>query len=170
MERTITFYLLNNLSLVLLILALIFASFSARKNKQLTDNREVFDIFAGYIFFFNVGIFCIWLFIINFVMATAIADFLGWGAIPFRTEDIAFNLGLGILGLMAIRESFGFRLATLIMTTCAFWGHALQYGNALMLDAHYQLGWFLPKSSFFVMVLVPILLIILMGASKKEKN
>lgn len=167
MESAFTYYLLSNLSLVLFFLALIFATVSVkRQGHQL--KHEVVEEYAGYFFFFNVGIFCLWSFLLNLVASTAIADLLGWGAIPFRTQDMAFNLGLGIAGLLAIRENYTFRLATLIITTAAFWGHAIEYGNMLLLDARYQLGFYLAKSNFYIMVLVPIILIVLMGTAKKK--
>lgn len=163
MEHLLEDYFIRNIPMLMVLLALIFSGFTIHHHKERVSNNFVIDVFTGYFLFFVVGIVNIWGFFLNVFFAEHLAAYTGWIGGPFHFEMIATQLGLGIAGILAIRESFDFRVATTIIATCFFWGTAIDHMRTLVLTNHFRTDLMI-SSTFYVTVLIPIVLIILLIA------
>ena len=167
-ERVITEIVLSNIPLITLILALFFGAATLLRHRERVSNTFVYDTFSGYILFFVVGITCLWAFCMNVFLLSLLHGHPHWTLTggPFQLVTAGASLGLGIAGLLSLRESFSFKTAVTIMATPFFWSSAIEDTRRLSAVDGYHHG-----SSFYIAILVPILLIILLLAQHQaEKN
>lgn len=163
MEHAIEDYFVRNIPMVMVILALIFSGFTIHHHKERVSSTFVIDIFTGYLLFFVVGIADIWAFFMNTFFSTYVIKYFGWVGGPFQIEAAAANLGLGLAGILAIKESFDFRVAVTIIATCLFWGMAAEHVRMMIMQGDFQTG-NLIGSTFYVTVIIPVVLIFLLIA------
>ncbi len=166
MERFVTGYILANIPLCMLIISFIFAVYTTYTHHEKVKATFVYDTFLGYILFFVVGLTNLWAVCINLFFTHVASQGSGhWLIGPFQFITMAANLGLGIAVLVALKEHYSFRVATTIMTTCLFWGMAAEEARTSAILHRYD-----HTSTFYVVLIVPILLIILLFARRSEKK
>lgn len=123
MENFIHF-ILSNFTLTFFVIGLIFSAFVICKNrKSLTKAFIIESIFKYYCFWVH-GICWIYNGIMHTVFHEMAAGFIGWEDSPFQMEVGYASLGFGLVGLLAIRNDFGLRLALVISTSVFLLGAA----------------------------------------------
>lgn len=165
-EHILTHYLLGNIPIIMLILALIFGGFTITRHKERVKKTFVYDTFAGYILFFVVGVACLWAFCLNIFLLPWAQGHSTWALTggPFQLPTAGAALGLGIAGLWALHESFGFKVGVTIVTTAFYWAIAFEEVRELPTSGYFH------GSTFYVVTLVPIILIILLLARYHAKK
>jgi Family of unknown function (DUF6790) len=102
-------------SIFFLAVTIIGASTQILFQRSMMNRQRAAGIFLIWFFAIEVGIGGIWSFIAHTVFAAQVAESIGWPAgNPFQTEVALTNLSFGILGILAVRITGPFRLATII--------------------------------------------------------
>jgi hypothetical protein len=103
------------LPVLLLVLTLIGAFIQLYTGRRGMTCRRGAEIFLVWFLAIMVGIVGIWSFIGHTVFAAQVAQGIGWPpGNPFQTEVALTNLAFGILGLLSVKITGSFRLATII--------------------------------------------------------
>jgi len=103
------------LPVLLLILTLAGAFTQLYAGRRSITCRKAAEIVLVWFLAVMVGIVGIWSFIGHTVFADQVAQSIGWPpGNPFQTEVALTNLAFGILGLLSVKITGSFRLATII--------------------------------------------------------
>lgn len=161
-------FILSNFTLTFFVIGLIFSFVLIYKNrKNLTKSFVIEAIFKYYCFWLH-GI-C-WIY--NGIMHTAFhemaAGFIGWEDSPFQLEVGYASLGFGLVGLLAIRNDFGLRLALVISTSVFLLGAA--GGHIYEIIEHQN---FAPGNAGIMLwsdILLPIISFVLLYLSYKHRD
>ncbi len=159
------YWIISNPALNLYILAVLIVGLRLWGRGQAQNRALVIDISLAYILLLAVGFNGIYNFIMHAFFGDMIAAYIGWPQSPFQIEVAMANLGLGVLGLLAFRANFGFRLATVIATSCFLLGAA----GVHIYDIFVQQN-FLPGNAgsiLFTDILIPASLIALLTMNHK---
>jgi len=115
---------LSNFTLTFLVVG-VFCSLVALVSRPKPLNREVvIEAFFSYYLLFSIGISYIYNFALHVFFSKISAEFIGWADSPFQFEVGVASLGFGIVGLIAVRGSLGFRAAAIIAPAFFLWGAA----------------------------------------------
>ncbi len=150
-------FIVGHFAFVMFILALILSGLEWLIQKA--RHRANFpDILLRWLLLFPVGVASLYLFIMYSIFPNAIgsAESLAIGNVYF-SYGIA-NLCIGLLGVFAFFQSYGFRAATVLATTVWLWGNVI--GQIFQLLARHSLGLMNVDSWFWMSLIIPILLII----------
>lgn len=116
-------YAFANFGLTLFILAMIIAMVQRMLQSSISPTPTA-EIFFRWLVLLPMGVCGL----INFIMHGFYPIFtamqIGWQNSPFQWEVAVANLGFGVLGILAFKNSFGFRMACVIGVTCWLWGDA----------------------------------------------
>lgn len=158
--------ILSNPALSLLILGIVIAGIKILLNRHNLTKKLAAEAFVSYYFLFAIGIG----YIDNFVMHTIFADFtakfIGWENSPFQYEVGWVSLGIGIAGIMAFKNNFNFRLATLIVPTVFLWGAAGGHIYQIIEAGNHAQG--NAGSILYTDIFIPVVGIVLLVWSWKE--
>lgn len=105
-------------------------------------------------------------FIIHGFFPAVSARTIGWEPSPFQWEVAVANLSVGLLGILAFRASYGFRLAMVVAFTCWLWGDAVGHVRQMMIAHNFAPG--NAGSWFWLDVLMPIFFIALITLMKPK--
>lgn len=119
---------------------------------------DYFEIIFRWIALFSLGFTGIYAAIMHAFFPTTSAQAIGWPMSPFQFEVAMADLAIGVLGLMAFKYKDGFRLATVIASTCFFWGDAIGHIFQMLVHSNFTRG--NAGSWFWLDILVPLILII----------
>lgn len=125
--------ILQNLTIVLVVLAFIFAFFC--KNKA---SKGFCYWLLVYLVFFTVGIQGIWGFIFHVFFPNIASSSIGWANSPFEFEIGIANLALGVSGLLSfvIRKRY-FWLACIIFAGVFYFGAGVGHVYQLLVHKDY---------------------------------
>jgi hypothetical protein len=144
---------LSNFDLLMFILALIFIVFHRLIRKNLAESEIVYRWMA----LFALGFTALYAFIFHVFFADFSAQAIGWNNTPFQYEVASANFAIASIAILSFNASYGFRLATVIASTCWLWGDAIVHLYEFIAyhnDAVGNIG-----SWFWMDVFVPIILI-----------
>ncbi len=117
-------FALSNFTLTFLVLGFVTAGISlARKAKPLTP-EAVPEALLAHFLFWSMGICYLYNFVAHVFFAETAARFIGWANSPFQYEVGFASLGFGLVGVLALRNDPGLRLAALLGPTAFLWGAA----------------------------------------------
>lgn len=153
------YWVLSNPALILYILAMLIVFFRMWGRGELDNPRVRNDLILAYFLLITVGVNGIYNFFMHAFFGANIAAFIGWPQSPFQMEVAMANLALGVLGILAFRANFGFRLATVIGLSCFMLGAAVTHVLSYMSIGNTQPG--NTGSVFFTDILIPLTLIVL---------
>jgi hypothetical protein len=114
MVRDIIFLVVGNYFLTLLIIGLIAGWISLASKPKPRSMNVVAEAFLSYYMLFAIGINNLVNFVFHVFFGEMSAGFIGWADSPFQTEVGFASLGIGIVGVMAFRAGFPFRVAAYI--------------------------------------------------------
>ncbi len=155
------YWILSNPALNLYILAALIVGLRLWGRGQTQNHVLAVDIALAYFLLLAVGVNGIYNFIMHAFFGDMIAAYIGWPQSPFQMEVAMANLSLGVLGLFAFRANFGFRLATIIATSCFFLGAAGAHLYDLLV-AHNTMSGNI-GTVLFSDILIPVTLIVLLA-------
>jgi len=146
---------LGNFGLVMFILATVIALFhKIFWWRTLSLSEIIYRWFS----LLPLGITSLYLFGMHMFYPGYIAAILGWANSPFQFEVAIANLAFGLIAIISFRASYGFRLATVIGTTCWLWGNALTSIYQMAMNNHFVFDVAGPWC--WLDILVPLLLIL----------
>lgn len=154
------YWIISNPALNFYILAALIIGIRLWGRGQAQNRALAVDIALAYFLLLAVGFNGIYNFVMHAFFGDMIAAYIGWAQSPFQIEVAMANLGLGLLGLLAFRANFGFRLATVIATSCFLLGAAGMHIYDIFVQQN-----FLPGNAGTVLfsdILIPVTLIILL--------
>ncbi len=93
---------------------------------------------------------------VTFPLLTAKA--IGFQDSAFQFEAGMAGLGFGLIAVLSFKASYGFRLATVIATTCWLWGDAI--GHVYQISIHENLTPGNAGSWLFMGIFLPLILIL----------
>lgn len=163
--------ILSNFTLTFFVIAIICSLVSIFRHKgELTRSRIVEAIFKYYCFWVQ-GICWIYNGMMHIIFHKMAAGFIGWADSPFQLEVGVASLGMGIVGLIAIKKNFGLRLALIINSSVFLWGAALGHIYQIMIADNHTAGnaGLMLWSDFLIPVISIILLSFSYATSKAEK-
>lgn len=131
--------ILSNLSFSLFILAGLIAcvDWPIQRWRQ---GLSCYAVFFRWIVLLPLGIGSLYGFIMHAFFPISTAALIGWGNSPFQFEVAMANLGIGLIAIIAFRASYGFRLATVIASTCWLWGDALGHIYQMIAHQNFEIG------------------------------
>ena len=115
-----------------------------------------------------VGATGIFTFVGHVFFAESTAAHIGWQTSPFQYEVGIADLVVGVLGVLAFRGNFGFRLATTLATTIWQWGDGVGHVRQMIVANNYAPG--NAGSWFWGDVLIPIVMIAALVASRRASS
>ena len=117
-------FVLGNFTLTFLVIGFL-CSFAvlSRKQKPLKKEQIIEALFA-YFLLFSIGISFLYNFIFHVFFADMAASLIGWENSPFQYEVGYASLGFAVVGMMAFKQSLGFRAAAVTGPSLFLWGAA----------------------------------------------
>jgi hypothetical protein len=138
----------------MLVLAIIIATVSQWRS----PDRPAAETFFRWIVLLPLGLKGIYTFVMHAFFGAYIDNIVLWDNNAFQYEAAVANFAFGVLGMLAYRASYDFRLATVIGTTCWLWGDA---AGQIYLMANDKTSLMDVSPSFWWQILIPLLLILL---------
>jgi len=160
--------IVGNMSMSMLIIALLIGAFFAAKVKGTHKRRAVTECFLRPLLFFGLGCASLWNAYWHAVQPAEVAQFIGWQPSPFQWEIAMANLGLGLAGVIAWQASRGFRLATALFAAAFLWGAAA--GHLWQLAYMQDTAPGNAGGILYTDVLTPLLLVVLLLTQGGEKS
>lgn len=123
-------------------------------------HRPVLDylIIYRWIALLPLGITALYAFIMHAFFPEVAAKTIGWQNSPFQYEVAMANLSIGVIAVYSFFQNQGFRLATVMATTCWLWGDASGHIFQMITQHNFSAG--NAGSWFYMDVLIPLLLMI----------
>jgi hypothetical protein len=116
--------LLSNFTLSFLAVGAICSALAIYRHRHELSKALVIELIFKYYCFWAQGICWSYNGVIHVVFHKMAAGFIGWADSPFQQEVGFASLGMGLIGLVAIKRNFGLRLGLVISTATFLWGAA----------------------------------------------
>lgn len=165
---SLSIFIISHVPVIMLVLAFIASTIKIASQGHRSGPLQNVNICIAYLMFLAVGISGLWQFVLHCFFPVQVAQFTGWNASPFQYQLGIDSLGLGLLGIFSFRATKGFRLATVIIVTCVYWGAAVGMIRQMMAINNFHLGNM--GTLFYTDIIVPLLLIILMVAHSSRSR
>ena len=129
----------ENTSLIAFGLALILGTFGyiKRKNNKIASAWEPFEFWMLFLF---VGLVGIYTFALHCFWGNLAAEGIGWSNSPFQWEVGIANAIVGVLGLLSLKATRQFRLATVIAVSVWLWGDAVGHVYQMVVAGNFAPG------------------------------
>ena len=168
MLSSIIGFLLSDVPLWTLILAIVLAFIHTRFKQPRLPKISQINIYLNYLFFLAVGLVGIWGFIMHCGFPNQAASFIGWHNSPFQWEVGIANLAMGLCGIWAARASVDFQKATTLFLTVFLWGAAVGHIKQMIAMHNFNPG--NAGAIFWVDIITPIILVILVATKNTLVN
>lgn len=156
---------LSNFGLFMFALAVFFILL----HRMIVGNRlSEYEIVYRWMALFPLGLTGIYCFVIHAYYPELADATIGWPASPFEYEVAIANLGFGVIAVLSFNTTFGFRLAAVIGNVIWLMGNAVQHINLMLSQGNYNIGnagsWLWMQD----LILPLIMLICIIGLSKRR--
>jgi hypothetical protein len=151
---------LENFGLILFVVAMAMISLQWSMHHKLST----VEIYYRWISLLPLGVTEIYGFIMHAFFPTLAASTIGWTNSPFQFEVAMANLGFGVIAILSFKATYGFRLATVIGTTCWLWGNALGHMHQMLSAHNFHAG--NAGSWFWMDLILPAILLVCISRSK----
>lgn len=131
-----------------------------------TKRNSFFEIIFRWTSLFAVGFTGIYVFVMHAFFPVTAAANIGWHVSPFQFEVAVADLAFGVLGILAFKASYSFRLAFVIGLTFWLWGNAA--GHVYQMITQNNLTGGNAGSWFGLDIAVPLILIMCMLRMRVE--
>ncbi|MDG1137272.1 MAG: hypothetical protein P8N28_03335 [Phycisphaerales bacterium] len=108
-----------------------------RKTKKAGRPWEPFEF---WMLFLYVGLIGVYTFLMHCFWGDIAAESIGWANSPFQWEVGIANAVMGALGLLSLKASKQFRLATVIAASVWFWGDAVGHVYQMVIADNFAPG------------------------------
>jgi hypothetical protein len=161
-------FILGNFTLTFLVIGFVFSLVVLSLKKKPLDKPQVIEALFSYFLLFSIGLSFLYNFIFHVFFAEMAASFIGWKNSPFQYEVGYASLGFAIVGIIAFKQSLGFRAAAVIGPSFFLWGAA---GGHIyqMLTAHN----YAPGNAgviFWTDVILPVIAFTLLHQQYKQEK
>lgn len=126
-------------SVLMLGLAFVVALVSAGLSRNGPHGNLAEQLFR-WVAFLGAGIVGIYCFLGHVFAPAQTAAAIGWETSPFQYEVGMANLAVGVLGILAFRKDFSFRLAATIAVVCWYGGDAIGHIRQIVIAHNYAPG------------------------------
>ncbi len=116
--------LLSNFTLTFFVLGIICSLVAICRRRNALTKALIAELIFKYYCFWAQGICWLYNGVVHVVFHKMAAGFIGWADSPFQAEVGFASLGMGFVGLVAIKKNFGLRLALVIISATFLWGAA----------------------------------------------
>jgi len=138
MQNVIAWFF-ENTSIIAFGLALLFGIIGfVRRTKQ--KKRHVWEPLEFWMLFLFVGLVGLYTFALHCFWPNLAAEGIGWSNSPFQWDVGIANAVVGILGLLALKASTQFRLATVIAVSVWLWGDAVGHVYQMVVAGNFAPG------------------------------
>jgi hypothetical protein len=163
LKNSIAFFF-ENTSLIAFLLAFVLGiiGFIRRANKKKGHLWEPLEFWMLFLF---VGLVGIYTFVLHCFWPNVAAEGIGWSNSPFQWEVGIANAIVGVLGLLSLKASRQFRLATVIAVSVWLWGDAVGHVNQMIVANNFAPGNAGPW--FWTDVAGPLALIVIHACNRK---
>jgi hypothetical protein len=153
----LTYAVMQNFGLTMLMLALVLfiVEWLIQKIRGRNNNYE---ILYHWIALLPLGFTALYAFVLHAFLPALAAGTIGWPVSPFQYEVAIANLSIGIIAICSTRQTYSFRLATVIASTIWLWGNAIGHMYQMYLNNNFSVG--NAGTWFWLDVFIPILLIL----------
>lgn len=149
--------ILADFSLAMFVLAMIFFIFEW-VIQTIRRRANSYESLFRWMAFFPLGVTGLYAFTMHAFFPEMSAAAIGWKTSPFQYEVAIANLAIGVLGVFSFRESYGFRLATVVAATFWLWGDGIGHIYQMATQSNFSSG--NAGSWFWMDVIIPIVLMI----------
>lgn len=156
-------WVLSNFVLAMFILAILFILLHKAIRRTVSEAEIVYRWVA----LFALGFTGIYTFVMHAFYPDFTAASIGWASSPFQYEVAMADLAFGALGILSFNASYGFRLATVIGSTCWLWGDATGHIYQMIKYNNFAIG--NAGSWFWMDVFIPLILIICIMRLKPKR-
>jgi hypothetical protein len=126
-------------SMIMVGLAMVVALVNAGLSRNAPHGNLAEQIFR-WVALFGAGIVGIYCFLGHVFAPAQTAAAIGWETSPFQYEVGMANLAVGVLGILAFRKDFSFRLAATIAAVCWLGGDAIGHVREIVVAHNYAPG------------------------------
>jgi len=116
--------ILSNFTLTFFVIGIICSFVAIYRRRDKLTKALIVELVFKYYCFWAQGICWSYNGIVHVLFHKMAAGFIGWADSPFQQEVGFASLGMGFIGLVAIKKNFGLRLALTICTATFLWGAA----------------------------------------------
>ncbi|MES2504204.1 MAG: DUF6790 family protein [Myxococcota bacterium] len=160
MVTEIISFILSNIPLVCLMLALIISAF------QIGFQHRSKAVLLAWLLLLPVGVAGLWAFIFHAFFPSITDNMIGWAYSPFEFEVAMANLGMSALGVLGFRSSLGFQKAGVLFTAIFLWGAAV--GHIYQMVSHHNFDPGNAGAIFWTDILIPIVLIVALNLKETQ--
>jgi hypothetical protein len=152
-------------SMIMLVLAIVIATVIAAWRRDSARKAYASELFR-WVSLLGAGVVGLYTFAGNVFAPAQVAAHIGWETSPFQYEVGMADLTMGVLGVLAFRASFGFRLATTIAAVCWLGGDAIGHVRQIVIAGNYAPGNAGPW--LWSDILVPLILVATLALSARD--
>lgn len=157
----------RDFSMVMLITAIAIAILITWRRRGRPGNGLCGSLFA-WLLLLPIGLTGIYTFITHVFFPEMSAREIGWEVSPFQFEVGIADLTVGVLGVLAFRGNYSFRLAAAIGAILWYGGDAIGHVRQMIVAHNYAAGNAGPW--FWTDVLVPLLLVVCAAVVWQQKK
>lgn len=157
-------WIFSNFGLFMFIVAIFFMLL----HRLIDRNEAPFEVLYRWFALFPLGVTAIFAAIMHAFFPEFTAETIGWQNTPFQFEVAMANLAFGVIAILSFKASYGFRLATVISTTCWLWGDAL--GHIYQINVHHDFAPGNAGSWLYMDMFLPVILILAVVKLKQSQT
>jgi hypothetical protein len=154
-------------SVIMLVAAVVVAATSAARHRGSPSDDFAEQLFR-WVSLLAAGVVGLYTFACHVFAPAQTAEHIGWATSPFQYEVGMADLTMGVLGVLAFRRNFGFRLATTIAAVCWLGGDAVGHVRQIVTEGNYSPGNAGPW--LWSDILVPLLMVATLPFTSREAD
>ncbi|MEQ8345382.1 MAG: hypothetical protein RIB84_27950 [Sneathiellaceae bacterium] len=124
MVEAVIVFVLSNFTLTFLVVGLLCALAALAARPAPRTAPVVVEALASWFYLFSIGMSYFYNFVMHVFFGEMAAKFIGWADSPFQLEVGFASLGFSVLGFIAFRGAFAYRVAAVVGSGCFLWGAA----------------------------------------------
>ena len=124
--QDILIFLLSNLGVVFVGVAIVTSSFKIRR-RRLSQGRAVYNVVWGELLFYGVGLMMLWAATFHAFFQSLVAPSIGWMPSPFEWELAWAEYGMALIAILSLRSGYSMRLAATLVYAVFSFGAAAQH-------------------------------------------
>lgn len=140
MIEAVIIFVLSNITLTLLVVGLLCALVAIAAHPAPRTAPAVVEALASWFYLFSIGVSHAYNFVMHVFFGAFTAGFIGWEDSPFQHEVGFASLGFAVLGFIAFRGAFAYRVAAVLATGCFLWGAAGEHLYHMVVHSNYAPG------------------------------
>jgi len=133
-------FIISNFTLTFLVIGLLCSFVMLLLKPKPLNKKFIVETFFSYFLLFSIGISFLYNFVMHVFFSEIAASFIGWKNSPFQYEVGFASLGFGIVGILAFKQKWGFRAASVIGPSLFLWGAAGGHAYQMVTEHNFDPG------------------------------